>query len=240
MKPYGRGDHTSGVIAYDYGADYICLRFSEGYDYTYTWDSCSRVHVQNMKALANQGKGLMAYLNRHASERFATKLPSPDPASVMALNKALFDGFPYPLAAQIRHDSEVILGMNADREINVGEAPPGLLTTVTADEICRYCEQLGTGIRAGNKPRNHWLSEDDGMRWPDGVTCLNRELGVQDLLNPSSGIAGTVVTPKQVIAFVLFSEIADDGDADEFERSMGALTSQLMFAFAAQLAQDVD
>ena len=240
MKPYGSGDHVSGVIAFDYGTDYICLRFSEGYDYTYTWDSCSRVHVQNMKALANQGKGLMAYLNRHASEQFASKLPSPDPAAVMVLNEVILDRFPYPLSAQIRHDTEVILSRDADREIDVGVPPPNLLTTITADQLCRYCERQGTSLRAGETHRSDWLADDDSMGWPDGVTCVNRELGGADLLGRSSGIAGTVVTPKQVIAFVLFSEQPEGGDDENFGQSFGALTSQLMFAFAAQLAQDVD
>tara|TARA_E500000331_G_scaffold167460_1_gene162025 strand:+ start:3221 stop:3943 length:723 start_codon:yes stop_codon:yes gene_type:complete len=240
VKPCGSGDHSNGVISYDDGADYFCLRFSEGYDYTYTWESCSRVHVQNMKALANQGKRFMAYLNWHASEQFASKLPSPDPAAVMVLNEAIFDRFPYPLSAQIRHDTEVILSREADLEIDVGVPPPNLLTTATANEICRYCERYGTSIRADEAPHNDWLTEDDSMGWPDGVTCVNRELGFVDLLNRSSGIAGSAVTPKQVIAFVLFSELSEGGDAGEFDQSFGALKSQLIFAFAAQLAQDVD
>ena len=42
MNSYGSGDRTSGVIAFDYGADYTCLCFCVGYDYI---DSCSRLYV---------------------------------------------------------------------------------------------------------------------------------------------------------------------------------------------------
>ncbi|MEM7363405.1 MAG: hypothetical protein AAF525_05240 [Pseudomonadota bacterium] len=240
MKPYGSGDRTSGVIAFDYGADYICLRFSEGYDYTYTWDSCSRVHVQNMKALANQGKGLMAYLNRHVSDQFVSRLPSPDPASVMLLNEAIFEDFAFPLYTQIRHDREVLLSRHADREIDIGDLPGDLLTVVTANELCRYCETVGTRIRAKERNDGDWLEVDSELTWPEGIVCVSKAIGVHDLFRLSSGVAGAVVTPKQVIAFVLFSELPDRGDEGEFKRSLGALTSQLMFAFAAQLAQDVD
>ncbi|RAJ05040.1 hypothetical protein LX64_02194 [Chitinophaga skermanii] len=64
MKKYNSGAPT-GVISYQYGAGYISILFEGGHTYTYTYQSAGKVHVEQMKRLADAQKGLNTYINQH-------------------------------------------------------------------------------------------------------------------------------------------------------------------------------
>lgn len=63
MKIYKDIDGDSGVVAYEYGNDYIRVQFKTGSPYTYNYDSAGRHHIEKMKELADAGDGLNAYIN---------------------------------------------------------------------------------------------------------------------------------------------------------------------------------
>ena len=55
----------SSVIGYEYGIGFIIVQFNDGYQYTYTYDSCDVDHVEAMKILADAQEGLNGYINRY-------------------------------------------------------------------------------------------------------------------------------------------------------------------------------
>lgn len=63
MKTYKDIDGDSGVVAYEYGADFIRVQFSTGAIYLYTYNSASRQNIEKMKQLADGGDGLNAFIN---------------------------------------------------------------------------------------------------------------------------------------------------------------------------------
>ncbi|BAW02936.1 uncharacterized protein TTMY_2576 (plasmid) [Thermus thermophilus] len=73
MKPYANLSGKSGVVAYEEGPDWICVKFSDGSSYLYTYRSAGSHHVEEMKRLARQGQGLNAYINRFVRKLYASK-----------------------------------------------------------------------------------------------------------------------------------------------------------------------
>lgn len=75
MKPYRDIDGDSGVEAYEYGADFIIIRFSKGRytEYTYTYSSAGVNNIEKMKRLADAGDGLNEFISEckpdYASKR---------------------------------------------------------------------------------------------------------------------------------------------------------------------------
>lgn len=67
MKPYRNTDGDSGVEAYDYGDDWIEVRFAAGVTRNYRYDAATigQPHIEMMKRLADSGDGLNAYINTH-------------------------------------------------------------------------------------------------------------------------------------------------------------------------------
>ena len=65
MKPYGNRNGDSGVIAYDYGRDWIRLRFVGGNVYQYTARGIGAANLKTMKRLADSGDGLTTFVNTH-------------------------------------------------------------------------------------------------------------------------------------------------------------------------------
>ena len=74
MKSYRNLGGDSGIIAYEDGADFIKVKFSDGslYEYTYTIPGIDE--VEHMKQLAEQGQGLNSYISRVIRKRYAAKL----------------------------------------------------------------------------------------------------------------------------------------------------------------------
>lgn len=73
MKPYRRLSGESGVIAYAPAPEAIRVRFVDGHVYTYSHASAGRQHVEEMKRLAREGKGLSAYISKHVKNHYAAK-----------------------------------------------------------------------------------------------------------------------------------------------------------------------
>jgi hypothetical protein len=65
MQPYRNHSGEAGVIAYEYGEDWIRLRFIRGSSYTYSAAHIGKANVIKMKKLADAGKGLTTFINRH-------------------------------------------------------------------------------------------------------------------------------------------------------------------------------
>ena len=64
MELYKNNNGESGVNAYEYGSDYIRVRFSTGAEYLYTYQSAGVENIEHMKVLAKNGAGLNAFINR--------------------------------------------------------------------------------------------------------------------------------------------------------------------------------
>ncbi|HHJ17593.1 MAG TPA: hypothetical protein ENJ80_12925 [Gammaproteobacteria bacterium] len=73
MQRYSDVDRDSGVVAYETGADFIRIKFSDGTVYLYTYSSAGTHHIERMKALAMRGDGLNAYINEHVRKAYARK-----------------------------------------------------------------------------------------------------------------------------------------------------------------------
>lgn len=74
MRPYEDSSHESGVSAYEFGDDFIAVRFKSGEVYVYDYRSTGRAAVEKMKRLAESGRGLSTYISREVRENYATKL----------------------------------------------------------------------------------------------------------------------------------------------------------------------
>jgi hypothetical protein len=71
---YGNRQGNSGVRAYSAGPDFIRVWFADGEGYEYNNDAPGCMHVEAMKRLAQEGRGLATYINRHVREHDARKL----------------------------------------------------------------------------------------------------------------------------------------------------------------------
>jgi hypothetical protein len=66
MKTYiSKSGKASGVTAYEAGADYIIVAFTDGHRYKYTYSSAGETHIETMKRLAKDQAGLSTYISRH-------------------------------------------------------------------------------------------------------------------------------------------------------------------------------
>ena len=75
MTIYKDIDGDSGVRSYEYGTDWITVEFERGQQrhYKYTFASAGSLHVDRMKALADQGEGLNAYINKNVGKSYEQK-----------------------------------------------------------------------------------------------------------------------------------------------------------------------
>ena len=74
MTPYGNIGAVSGVVAFEIRREAIVVEFRQGGKYVYDYDTTGREHVEEMKVLAFEGRGLATYINRNVRGRYATKL----------------------------------------------------------------------------------------------------------------------------------------------------------------------
>jgi hypothetical protein len=72
MTAYKRLSGESGVLAYQLTASAIKVRFVDGKVYTYTYASAGREHVERMKQLAGEGRGLSAYISKYVRDNYAS------------------------------------------------------------------------------------------------------------------------------------------------------------------------
>jgi hypothetical protein len=71
MQYYKNIGGASGVRAYEYGADFIRVQFTTGAVYVYTNASAGTHNIAEMKKLADDGKGLNAFINLHVKTLYA-------------------------------------------------------------------------------------------------------------------------------------------------------------------------
>lgn len=74
MIAYQNKGQNSGITAYEIGADFIRVEFTNGAVYEYSNDHTGASKVEHMKYLAEQGKGLNSYLNREVHQKYVRKL----------------------------------------------------------------------------------------------------------------------------------------------------------------------
>jgi hypothetical protein len=74
MRRYKNLDGNSGVTAYSIGSDSIKVQFTDGISYLYTYASTGQATIEEMKILAERGKGLSTFISRHVRDAYATKL----------------------------------------------------------------------------------------------------------------------------------------------------------------------
>ncbi len=65
MKAYRDIDGDSGIAAYDYGDDWIKVKFNGGLTYEYKTSKIGQVHITAMKTLADASEGLNSYIMRN-------------------------------------------------------------------------------------------------------------------------------------------------------------------------------
>lgn len=67
MRPYGNRSGDAGVEAYEYGPDWIRVKFARGQTYEYNASKVGVVKLETMKRLADSGDGLTTFINQHPS-----------------------------------------------------------------------------------------------------------------------------------------------------------------------------
>ena len=74
MTPYADSSRSSGIVAFEIKREAIVVEFRHGGKYVYDYDTTGREHVEEMKVLALEGRGLATYINRNVRGRYARKL----------------------------------------------------------------------------------------------------------------------------------------------------------------------
>ncbi len=73
MEPYRNIAGGSGVQAYEIGAEYVTIEFSDGAIYRYSYASAGQENVEHLKGLATAGQGLNTFLNTTLSKMYERK-----------------------------------------------------------------------------------------------------------------------------------------------------------------------
>ena len=69
MTAYENLSHNSGVKSFEIGDDYIKIKFKDSDRvYRYSYEKAGRQHVEMMKHLATEGRGLSTYIAKHVSD----------------------------------------------------------------------------------------------------------------------------------------------------------------------------
>lgn len=75
MPLYKNLDGNSGIVSYEYDATSIEVVFGRGREtaYLYTYASAGSNTIEQMKQLADSGRGLNEYINRFVKDKYASK-----------------------------------------------------------------------------------------------------------------------------------------------------------------------
>jgi hypothetical protein len=73
-RPYANLGGDSGVRYYAIAPSLIRVWFKDGDSYEYDTRRPGRAHVEAMKRLAKEGRGLATYINQHVRTNYARKL----------------------------------------------------------------------------------------------------------------------------------------------------------------------
>lgn len=74
MIRYKNLEGHSGVTAYESGADNITIEFGHEAIYLYTYQSAGKEVIEQMKKLAEKGKGLSTYISQKVKDKYERKL----------------------------------------------------------------------------------------------------------------------------------------------------------------------
>lgn len=74
MQRYLNRSGESGVVAYEPGPASIAVRFVDGSVYVYDAERPGGEQVDEMKRLAQAGRGLSGYISRFVQQNYAKKL----------------------------------------------------------------------------------------------------------------------------------------------------------------------
>lgn len=74
MRPYKNISRKAGIKAYEIGEHTITIMFTDGGVYVYDHNVPGKEHVEQMKRLAEKGRGLTTYINQHVRDNYAHKL----------------------------------------------------------------------------------------------------------------------------------------------------------------------
>jgi hypothetical protein len=75
VEPYRNLSGNSGIEAFEVHDRSIIVRFTSGPAYVYDYDRPGGAHVERMKGLAREGRGLSTYISQHVRDAFASKAP---------------------------------------------------------------------------------------------------------------------------------------------------------------------
>ena len=70
MQRYRHAGADTGVTAFESGPDYIRVEFRGGRVYRYSYARAGRIHVEEMKRLAEEGRGLSTYISRNVHDLY--------------------------------------------------------------------------------------------------------------------------------------------------------------------------
>ncbi len=73
MQIYKNEHGDSGVVSFELGSDYIKIQFKSPIVYVYTHKKPGQDHVEKMKKLALDGRGLATYISQNVNENFEYK-----------------------------------------------------------------------------------------------------------------------------------------------------------------------
>jgi len=73
VERYANLSRNSGVIAFEIAADSITVKFIDGNEYLYTYDSAGADNVDHMKQLALRGEGLSGFISATVRDSYAKK-----------------------------------------------------------------------------------------------------------------------------------------------------------------------
>lgn len=74
MEPYKNLAGNSGVSAYEAGINFITVAFVNGDVYRYDYNSPGPDATEDMKGLAQAGRGLSTYISQFVRDNYAQKL----------------------------------------------------------------------------------------------------------------------------------------------------------------------
>ena len=75
MEPYKNLSGDSGVVAFEIRSDSIIIEFKDDGLYLYTYASAGKDNIEQMKRLADNGKGLCTFVTRHVRYNYTQKIP---------------------------------------------------------------------------------------------------------------------------------------------------------------------
>lgn len=70
MKRYKNLSGNSGVLAYEIEEKGILVKFVDGSTYRYTYKTAGKENIEQMKKLAEAGKGLSGYISKYVKDNY--------------------------------------------------------------------------------------------------------------------------------------------------------------------------